>query len=33
MTTSDALDRYRLLGGSGLRLSPLSLGTLTFGSE
>ncbi|MCE7797762.1 aldo/keto reductase [Sphingobium sufflavum] len=25
------LDRYRLLGRSGLRVSPLSLGTMTFG--
>jgi aryl-alcohol dehydrogenase-like predicted oxidoreductase len=27
------LDFYRLLGRSGLRVSPLSLGTMTFGSE
>jgi len=27
------LDRYRLLGKSGLRVSPLSLGTMTFGTE
>ena len=27
-----ALDDYRLLGRSGLRVSPLSLGTLTFGA-
>ncbi len=26
-----ALDHYRLLGNSGLRISPLSLGTMTFG--
>lgn len=25
------LDHYRLLGRSGLRVSPLSLGTMTFG--
>lgn len=28
-----ALDHYRLLGRSGLRVSPLSLGTMTFGAE
>ncbi|WP_159977404.1 MULTISPECIES: aldo/keto reductase [unclassified Novosphingobium] len=28
-----ALDHYRLLGRSGLRVSPLSLGTMTFGVE
>jgi aryl-alcohol dehydrogenase-like predicted oxidoreductase len=28
-----ALDHYRLLGRSGLRVSPLSLGTMTFGTE
>lgn len=27
------LDDYKLLGRSGLRVSPLSLGTMTFGSE
>jgi aryl-alcohol dehydrogenase-like predicted oxidoreductase len=27
------LDTYRLLGRSGLRVSPLSLGTMTFGTE
>ncbi|MBU8536626.1 aldo/keto reductase [Falsiroseomonas tokyonensis] len=27
------LDSYRLLGSSGLRVSPLSLGTMTFGSD
>ena len=27
------LDRFRLLGASGLRVSPLSLGTMTFGTE
>jgi hypothetical protein len=26
-----ALDHYRLLGRSGLRVSPLALGTMTFG--
>ncbi|WP_199040245.1 aldo/keto reductase [Glycomyces salinus] len=28
-----AMNDYRLLGGSGLRVSPLALGTMTFGSE
>jgi aryl-alcohol dehydrogenase-like predicted oxidoreductase len=28
-----ALDSYRLLGRSGLRVAPLSLGTMTFGCE
>jgi len=27
------LDRYNLLGRSGLRVSPISLGTMTFGTE
>ena len=27
------LDDYHLLGGSGLRVSPLCLGTMTFGTE
>lgn len=31
MTTT--LDTYRLLGRSGLRVSPLSLGTMTFGAD
>ena len=31
--TAVALDSYRLLGRSGLRVSPLALGTMTFGSE
>jgi aryl-alcohol dehydrogenase-like predicted oxidoreductase len=30
---SRALDHYRLLGRSGLRVSPLSLGTMTFGND
>lgn len=30
---ADALDSYRLLGRSGLRVSPLSLGTMTFGTD
>ncbi len=30
---TNALDQYRLLGRSGLRVSPLSLGTMTFGSD
>ena len=33
MTTPLTLDSYRLLGRSGLRVSPLSLGTMTFGSD
>jgi aryl-alcohol dehydrogenase-like predicted oxidoreductase len=33
MTESFALDRYRLLGRSGLRVSPLSLGAMTFGTD
>lgn len=28
-----SLDTYRLLGRSGLRVSPLALGTMTFGEE
>jgi aryl-alcohol dehydrogenase-like predicted oxidoreductase len=32
-TRSYKLDRYRLLGRSGLRVSPLCLGTMTFGIE
>lgn len=28
-----SLDRYRLLGRSGLRVSPLALGTMTFGDD
>lgn len=31
MTTPISLDSYRLLGRSGLRVSPLCLGTMTFG--
>jgi aryl-alcohol dehydrogenase-like predicted oxidoreductase len=27
------LNHYRLLGNSGLRVSPLCLGTMTFGTE
>ena len=30
---TDRLAEYRLLGRSGLRISPLTLGTMTFGSE
>jgi aryl-alcohol dehydrogenase-like predicted oxidoreductase len=30
---SPSLDTYRLLGRSGLRVSPLSLGTMTFGTD
>jgi aryl-alcohol dehydrogenase-like predicted oxidoreductase len=28
-----SLDTYRLLGRSGLRVSPLALGTMTFGTD
>jgi aryl-alcohol dehydrogenase-like predicted oxidoreductase len=27
------LNHYRLLGNSGMRVSPLCLGTMTFGTE
>jgi aryl-alcohol dehydrogenase-like predicted oxidoreductase len=30
---TDSLDTYRLLGRSGLRVSPLALGTMTFGTD
>ncbi|ADD44221.1 aldo/keto reductase [Stackebrandtia nassauensis] len=30
---SNTLDNYRLLGSSGLRVSPLSLGAMTFGDD
>lgn len=33
MTTMRSLDDYRLLGRSGLRVAPLALGTMTFGSD
>lgn len=33
MATAISLDHYRLLGRSGLRVSPLALGTMTFGSD
>jgi len=33
MSHATALDHYRLLGSSGLRVSPISLGTMTFGSD
>lgn len=33
MSASRTLDTYRLLGRSGLRVSPLSLGTMTFGAD
>ncbi len=33
MNSTTNLDHYRLLGRSGLRVSPLSLGTMTFGSD
>jgi len=33
MTTPLTLQSYRLLGRSGLRVSPLSLGTMTFGAD
>jgi aryl-alcohol dehydrogenase-like predicted oxidoreductase len=33
MTDSLSLDTYRLLGRSGLRVSPLALGAMTFGTD
>jgi aryl-alcohol dehydrogenase-like predicted oxidoreductase len=33
MTDTLSLDSYRLLGRSGLRVSPLSLGAMTFGTD
>lgn len=33
MMTHTSLSHYRLLGRSGLRVSPLALGTMTFGSD
>jgi aryl-alcohol dehydrogenase-like predicted oxidoreductase len=33
MTETLSLDSYRLLGRSGLRVSPLSLGAMTFGTD
>ncbi|RCK53823.1 aldo/keto reductase [Thalassospira profundimaris] len=33
MSDSMTLDTYRLLGRSGLRVSPLALGTMTFGTD
>ncbi len=33
MTAIRSLDQYRLLGRSGLRVSPLALGTMTFGQD
>ncbi|MFD0362926.1 aldo/keto reductase [Nocardia sp. GCM10030253] len=33
MSAGLTLDTYRLLGRSGLRISPLSLGTMTFGAD
>ncbi len=33
MTKALSLDTYRLLGRSGLRVSPLALGAMTFGSD
>ena len=33
MTIATSLNHFRLLGRSGLRVSPLSLGTMTFGSD
>src|SRR3954471_2514623 len=32
-TRASTLDTYRLLGRSGLRVSPLALGTMTFGTD
>ena len=31
--TKTTLDTYRLLGTSGLRVSPLAIGAMTFGTE
>lgn len=33
MTTVDSMRRYHLLGRTGLRVSPLALGTMTFGQD
>src|SRR5690349_18643215 len=33
MSISVSLEKYRLLGRSGLRVSPLALGTMTFGTN
>ena len=33
MASPIALDHYRLLGRSGLRVSPMALGTMTFGTD
>lgn len=33
MPAITALDHYRLLGRSGMRISPLALGTMTFGAD
>lgn len=33
MPSITALDHYRLLGRSGMRVSPLALGTMTFGAD
>jgi aryl-alcohol dehydrogenase-like predicted oxidoreductase len=33
IVVAGSLDTYRLLGRSGLRVSPLALGTMTFGSD
>src|SRR5437868_3242509 len=33
MTTINSLAQYALLGKSGLRVSPLCLGTMTFGND
>ncbi|MET1080702.1 MAG: aldo/keto reductase [Pseudomonas sp.] len=33
MPSLTALDHYRLIGRSGMRVSPLALGTMTFGSD
>ncbi|WP_342362279.1 aldo/keto reductase [Terrarubrum flagellatum] len=33
MTRTTSLDHYRLLGRSGLRVSPLALGAMTFGAD
>ncbi|RYE41987.1 MAG: aldo/keto reductase [Hyphomicrobiales bacterium] len=33
MSSANSLDHYRLLGRSGMRVSPLALGTMTFGQQ
>ena len=33
LSVARSLDTYRLLGRSGLRVSPMALGTMTFGTD